>query len=193
MSEISESIDAVIAQGLSMQLKSAGFKKTGRTWHKQTPTGWQVVNVQASSGNIGSVGKFAINLGIYCTAIAEMAEAAVEGRPKEYQTTLRERLGVLAKGQDYWWQISELVDLAKVSAEVVTLMESHGLPWLDHHSSVPAISEVLKVQPSLQSVASAYLSGGKEASLTRLRWALAERPAAKTRLIVWARKHGLDP
>lgn len=101
MSEIARSIDEVIRLGLADWMKAHSFKKNGRNWHKNQGGNWLIVNVQASQWNMGNEGKFTINPGVYATAIAALAgKKPLEGKPKEYESTVRERLGVLAYGED---------------------------------------------------------------------------------------------
>lgn len=193
MSEITKSIDAVIALGLAASLKAVGFRKAGRTWHKAIGEDYLIVNVQASSGNVGSDGKFTINLGVYNSEIAKLTGAATQEKPKEYQAIIRERIGPISYGHDHWWEIHKNTDLSVVSADVVEKMEKYGLPWLDNHQSISSISQALKQQPSLQSVAAALIAEGKEEALARLRFALVKRPAAKAGFTSWATKNDLAP
>jgi hypothetical protein len=192
MSDIAQSIDEVLQLGLSDLLKSHGFKKSGRNWHRADGENWLIVNVQASSSNLGGEGKFAINLGVYFAAVAALAgQKALVGKPKEYDSTLRERLGVLAYGSDHWWAIEPGSNLSSISTDVVEKMQSVGLPWLDSHRDISRISAALKDSPSLLSVCSAWLAGSKEEAIRRLQAAVASRPAAKAHFSTWATKNGV--
>ncbi|WP_459204243.1 DUF4304 domain-containing protein (plasmid) [Ralstonia pseudosolanacearum] len=193
MSQISRSIDEVIRLSLADWMKAHGFKKNGRNWHKNQDDNWLIVNVQASQWNVGNEGKFAINLGVYATAIAALAgQRPLEGKPKEYESTVRVRLGVLAYGDDHWWSIAPHSDLTAISADVVEKMQLFGLPWLDAHTENWQISAALKDTPSLLSVCSAWVTGSRDEAATRLRAAIAARPAAGSHFSAWALKNGVE-
>ncbi len=190
MSDIAQSIDEVIKLGLSDLLKKHGFKKSGRNWHKADGENWLIVNAQMSRSNLGGEGKFTINLGVYSASVAALAgQKALEGKPKEYDSTIRERLGVLAYGKDHWWAIDPRSNLGSVSADVVEKMQSVGLPWLDTHRHISHLSDSLKDSPSLLSVCAAWLAGNKEEAIQRLQAAIESRPAAKEHFNAWATKN----
>jgi hypothetical protein len=193
MSEIARSIDEVLRLGLTDWMKAHSFKKSGRNWHKKLGDNWLIVNVQASEGNMGSEGKFAINLGVYATAIAALAgQKPLEGKPKEYESTVRKRLGVLAYGYDRWWSITPHSDLNAISADVVEKMQLFGLPWLNAHTENSQISAALKDTPSLLSICSAWVTGSREEATSRLKAAIAARPAAESHFSAWALKNGVE-
>src|SRR5215217_1628112 len=109
MSEIAKLIDDTIRGGLAPVLKQDGYRKSGRTFHAVRPESVLVVNVQASTGNVGSVGRFTINLGLYLPAVETVLNGtgAMAALPKEYECTVRTRLkhnGI--GGTDQWWEIS---------------------------------------------------------------------------------------
>ncbi|MHA6829496.1 DUF4304 domain-containing protein [Ralstonia pseudosolanacearum] len=149
--------------------------------------------MQASQGNMGNEGKFAINLGVYATAIAALAgQKPLGGRPKEYESTVRKRLGVLAYGEDRWWSVTPDSDLNATSADVIEKMQLFGLPWLNAHTESWRISAALKDTPSLLSVCSAWVTGSREEAISRLKAAVASRPAAESYFSAWALKNGVE-
>jgi hypothetical protein len=192
VSEIGKRIDQVIKEGLSKVMKENGFKKSGRTFLKETEDGWQIVNIQASSGNLGADGKFAINLGIINNAISEKSGLNIPSKPKEYDSTVRERLGTLVHGEDYWWEISDQTDISSLAKEITETMFGYGFPWLQKYSNIKDISEKLKLQPSLQSIAAALLTGSESEAKARYDQILTERPAAKSKYKSWAKSSGLS-
>jgi len=193
MSQIAQSIDEVIRLGLADWMKANGFKKAGRNWHRNQHDNWLVVSVQASRGNMGEEGMFAINLGVYSTAVAALAGLKpLAGKPKEYESTVRVRLGVLAYGNDHWWDITPSSDLNAISADVVEKMQLFGLPWLNAHTENWQISASLKDTPSLLSICSAWVTGNRDEAASRLKAAIAARPAARNHFAAWAVKHGIE-
>lgn len=192
MSDIGHSIDEVIKLGFADLLKAHGFKKSGRNWHRADGENWLIVNVQASSGNFGVSGKFTINLGIYMAAVASLAgERAISGKPKEMNSTIRERLGVLAYGRDHWWAIEPGLPLNSVSDDISQKMASFGLPWLESHCDVSRVAAFLRDSPSLLSASAVLLTGDKEEAARRIRDATEHRPAAKERFTAWAIKNDI--
>ncbi|SCB58783.1 protein of unknown function [Rhizobium aethiopicum] len=192
MSDIAHSIDEVIKLGFADLLRAHGFRKSGRTWHKADGENWLIANVQASSSNFGDRGRFTINLGAYMTSVAVLSgQHAIDGKPKEYDSTVRERLGNLAYGQDHWWIIEPGANLSAISADLVEKMQSVGLPWLDAHRDLSNVAAALRDSPSLQSFSAAWLAGDKAEATRRLEAAIASRPAAKERFTAWAVKNGI--
>ncbi|WP_273430722.1 DUF4304 domain-containing protein [Chitinibacter tainanensis] len=72
MRKIADLIDGVIKLGIADFLKRHGFKKSGRTWHLMQGENWLIINLQASTSNVGCQGKFTINVGVYVPAIAAL-------------------------------------------------------------------------------------------------------------------------
>src|SRR5215467_1430359 len=111
-SQIAESIDQLIKYGVAQLMKANGFSRSGRTFHRAEGEDWQVVNLQASQSNVGEIGRFTINLGVYLPRISVLAGKPVPGKPKEYECTHRERIGrCMAGGLDQWWEINASTDL----------------------------------------------------------------------------------
>ncbi|ANM11344.1 MULTISPECIES: DUF4304 domain-containing protein [unclassified Rhizobium] len=192
MGEIARSIDQVIKLGFADLLKVRGFKKTGRNWHRADGENWLIVNVQASSSNSGKNGKFVVNLGVYVAAVAALAgKVEMHGKPKEYESTIRERLGSLAYGEDHWWAIESGSNLDLISADLVEKMLSVGFPWLETHRDISHLAAALRNSPSLLSVSAAWLAGDKDEASRRLRGAIERRPAARERFSAWAINNGV--
>lgn len=192
MSEIARKIDEIIRRGLADLLKAHGFKKSGRNWHRAEGENWLIVNVQASTSNIGVSGKFTINLGVYVAAVELLSgQAVIAGKPTEPQATVRERLGVLAHGNDSWWTIEQDSDLNTVAADLVEKMLSLGLPWLHAHLDVSRVAAALENTPSSRAVSASLLAGDRDSAVRRLRSAIENRPAAREHFAKWAAQNGI--
>lgn len=96
MSEISRVIDSVVG-ALHPLMKQAGYKKRARNFRKPCEGGTQVVNLQASWGNMGDRGTFTLNLGLYFPAVAVIFNEGYEpsSSPSEAECHLRARIGAL--------------------------------------------------------------------------------------------------
>jgi hypothetical protein len=192
MSQISILIDECIKLGIAGLLKSHGFKKSGRSWHKKIDENWQIVNVQASSGNLGSEGKFAINIGVFQSEIEAFCGKSLTRKPKEYDSTIRRRLGVTETKSDHWWSIDSNTDSQNIADDVVLKLENQGFSWLDNHLAVKIVSASLAQQPSIQSFSAALLSGDKGEAIRRVKAAIEDRPRAKASFTKWVIQAGLE-
>jgi hypothetical protein len=111
MSERGKLIDDVTRPGLAIAPKKLGYRKSGRTFYQVHDARTEIVNVQASKSNMGDMGDtgtFTINLGVYFPAVATITNALpITGVfPKEYDSTVRKRLGMLVDGdRDFWWTV----------------------------------------------------------------------------------------
>jgi len=89
-----------------------------------------VLNVQASQSNSGADDKFTLNLGRYFPSVARVVGGPEpQGLPKEYESTIRRRIGRLMPGSsDHWWSVSSSTDPDKLGAEVASIVQAVGLP-----------------------------------------------------------------
>ncbi len=122
------------------KLKSLGFKKNGRTFNRRLEDGIiQVINFQSGQYPIGEnyvvpgirenlYGKFVVNLGV-CVESLYQFQSPTETKKyyKEYDCQIRDRLGTLLKGQDYWWTITD--DNTKIAEEIIIGLETKGFEW----------------------------------------------------------------
>lgn len=109
------------------------FKKQARTFRREHDDYTDVINIQADRYNDADQGRFTVNLGVYYPAIADITEAIpVNGAPKEYDCTVRERIGVLMEPHsDSWWEIDRWSNEADTAADLAKAVKNFGLPWLD--------------------------------------------------------------
>jgi len=192
LSEVATQIDEIVGLALAGLLKKNGFRKSGRTWHKSVSDDWQIVNVQASAANSSEQGKFVVNLGVYCAQVADLAgQKRPEKFPKEFETTVRERLGSLAYKYDHWWTVEPSSNLNEIASDVESKMQALGLHWLDAHLDVAKIAAHLQESPSLHALSAAWLAWGKREAVRQYEAAIAARPAAKNHYVAWAVKSGL--
>ena len=78
-------LDAIVSQGVTPTLKDAGFRKTGRSYHRRHGETVQVVNLQLSHGSTAMEKEFFINVGITFDSICELMGLPLLDRPKEYE------------------------------------------------------------------------------------------------------------
>ncbi|WP_394537640.1 DUF4304 domain-containing protein [Lysobacter enzymogenes] len=184
-------IDSVIAQGLVPLLKAHGFAKSARTFHRQRDGRWHVVNVQASSGNSAGQARFTLNLGLYLPELDALAgNAAVTDKPKEYDCTLRERIGLLMpQARDHWWTLAPDTDADALAADLAQAMSAHGLPWFDAYATAELIAAHFADAPTVLSAAAALAAGQNEEAARRIERMLVERPRAQAVAKAWMARH----
>jgi hypothetical protein len=194
MSDVSQSIDEIINLGPGPLLKTYGFSKSGRTFHRKIGDVWQVINVQTSTSNIGVNGKFTINLGVYHPTIARLAGKSLRtDKPKEYECIIRERIGSLLPAKtDYWWEITPSTNLEFIAQTIGSIIKDLGVPWLESHSNIQQIAQALREQPSIMSAAAALALQDKPMARQRIIRMITERPMAAHAAREWAQKQGLE-
>ena len=185
MSEISKKIDEIIKIGIAPLLKGHGFKKKARNFYRSFDDRVDIINVQASRYNEGTKGEFTINLGVYFPAIAEITEAIpVKGIPKEYNCTVRKRIGgVLDDRQDIWWSVDTATNLEEVAFELATKVENFCLPWLEEMSTIDNVkNQVSKNMPFIAAGIS-LMQGEKVDAKNYLEACIKKKPTAKSQSI----------
>jgi len=193
MSEIAKIIDGVVQEGLASLLRQNGFKKTARNFYRAHNNRIDVINVQASQWNHGEEGKFTINVGVYYPSIAEITDAPpIKGMPKEYDCTIRERIGSLTEeNKDTWWLIDSKTDRSTMASDVASKVEALCLPWFDKMSSLDAVKDRVSKNWPLVAAGIALFQDRKSEARAFLEQSLNQQPMAKSRARAWAKKHGL--
>jgi hypothetical protein len=130
----------VVEKEVFAKFKPLGFKKNGRTFNSRIDGGIiQVINFQSGQYSIGEnyvvpglrenfYGKFVVNLGV-CFESLYKFQSPTENKSfyKEYDCQIRDRLGTLLTGQDYWWTITD--DNKKITEEIIVGLENKGFEW----------------------------------------------------------------
>lgn len=195
MSVIAKRIDGVIGAGLAPLLKEAGFKKQARNFRRAHNDHTDVINVQLFRYNDATHGRFTVNLGVYYPAIAGITEAfPVEGKPKEYDCTVRQRIGFLLEaGTDFWWEIDQSTDDADTAADLESAVAKYGLPWLDSLSDLNVVKRFARDNHGefVAAGIALHLGDRDEAQYYFDRDIAKGNKYALPKLIEWAKKHGL--
>ncbi len=130
----------IIQKGIDVFLKPLGFKKKGRTYNREIEKGiFQVIDLQSARHNFEErdpmsfkdivLGKFTVNLGVCIQSVCDLNQTGEKKSfYKEYECQIRYRLGVLIKGQDFWWETrSDNAD--KIIKEITTGLSTIGFDW----------------------------------------------------------------
>jgi hypothetical protein len=192
MSEIAKQIDRIINNGLAKCLKSEEYVKKTRTFYLRKPAVIKIVNVQASMGNMGDQGKFTLNLGLYSPEIAKLLEGKVGAEfPKEYDCSLRQRIGSLMPAKtDHWWTLPG--DETALAQEIVYAWQEYGKPWIDGFDDTESIIQGLISGKYLFIASKVYLKMGDLEKAKRFfsEWA-ASSGKSNPHGLDWGRKAGL--
>lgn len=192
MDPVAQHIGRVIKHALVPALRGSGFRGSGRTFHHWLQGVVQVVNVQASSSNFGDTGRFTINLGVFFPAVAAIVDPGrVPEKPKEYECTLRTRIGVLTEGSaDLWWYIDSKTVDPELGDEVARTFVTFGAPWLERHSRLEAVLEGLG-RNVITRAASLMALGRADEAKALVQEAIADDPERTGYLADWSQRRGL--
>lgn len=118
-------------------VRAAGFKGSVPNWVLTADNGdCAVINLQSSSSSSRSEVRFVVNLAVIPVPWWEWREyGPVPIRaPKEYHGLWRDRLhpatGNVLSGSERWWQVVDPHSAEQAAREVVSLLESRGIPTL---------------------------------------------------------------
>ncbi len=130
----------IVEKEVFAKLKPIGFKKNGRTFNRRLDDGIiQVINFQSGQYPIGQgyeipdlrenlYGKFVVNLGVCIESLYKFQSPTEDKKYyKEYDCQIRDRLGTLLTGQDYWWSITN--DNKEITQEIIAGLETKGFEW----------------------------------------------------------------
>jgi hypothetical protein len=150
-------IDQIVSTHLKPALLAKGFRKQGSTFWRDRGEVIDVMTVQKSQWNDGQAARFTVNMGVYWKRIHELLGEPVKTiPPKEYQCTIRQRLGRLfsvtpefPNGLDHWWEVNPATDLAATASEVVDRIERFGVPWLERLHDLEFALQYIQTHPVL--------------------------------------------
>lgn len=190
-SAIGKRINKVISAEIAPFLKSEGFRRKGRAFHRLHGQHVDVVSIQGSKWNSGSTGEFTVNVGVYYPAIAELYDPyRPDGLPEEYHCTLRERIGVLMTGnRDKWWKLGRFTNEEKLSHEVANAVRDFCIPWLAQMADPESVKANV---PRFVAAVFAFADGDATEARQLLMDSLDEAPANADRTRVWAADHGIE-
>lgn len=122
-------VEAQLAPGL----KALGFKKKARTWTRETPDAFQVVNLQKSA--FGE--QVYVNVAVYLKALGD------ETSPPEHRCHIRARLERIAP-ESLAEEIRSLNASLPISAVLLSALLDHAVVWLERVSSWPGLDSFVE-------------------------------------------------
>jgi hypothetical protein len=150
-----------IQKPLTALLKNLGFRRKGRSYNRVVGDGLvHTVNLQMGQFPIGDYvipgiresfyGRFTVNLGIFLPAGRKLeSDRDPPVFVQEYECEIRSRLGMLAFGEEIWWDLD--LKVAETGASVVDLMDRFGLPFLDQFENYSTVLSHLERTGTLPS------------------------------------------
>ena len=193
MSDIGKAIDGVVSAELAPYLKSKGFKKRARDFYRVDHESIALINVQASQSNFGTEGKFTLNVGRYFPTVSDIDGKSMTGTmPKEYECTIRQRIGTLRDNNDHWWSLTSGSDSAAVSREVRKFAEAYAMPWLARTATIDSLRSMSDQLAPLTAASVALLAGDKAEAARIANEFKQRRPAARAHINAWAERNAIE-
>ncbi|MEQ2008912.1 MAG: DUF4304 domain-containing protein [Limisphaerales bacterium] len=191
MNHPSDLIDEIVKAQLKPALKELGFKNKSSTFFRQNGDLVEVVSPQKSSWNDAGEAKFTINLGVYWPKVHEtLGRPTASSPPKEYDCTLRQRIGHLFDdGKDFWWTVKPDSDIRQIGGDVVEKTRTFALPWL---ARATKLEEAVTMANTGEAAVFYVMKGDAVAAREVLEKAMAKTKHAKAFLRTLAVKLGLE-
>src|SRR5262249_51869663 len=147
-------IDRVIAIGPAPVLKAAGYRKVARAFYAEAGGLFKVVHFQASMWNTPDSGSFTVNLNIVLPYFHEKWTGRAFARnPGSAQPVITKRIGHLTPERcDRWWEVTPKSNVDRVAAHVARAVSQRGLPFLDEHASVGALTQAVQHKDAMRTM-----------------------------------------
>jgi hypothetical protein len=130
-----------LGEALKPLLREHGYRKRAMTWHRANESTIQVFHVEKSRWGFDD---YELHFAIYIRALGP------EMTPPHYRCPIQVILHHLVPDR---MTVLDLCDFEKGSldpatriTEIVRLVADYGLPWLDAHSSMPALKELVNCE-----------------------------------------------
>jgi hypothetical protein len=191
MNHPSDLIDELVKAQLKPSLKELGFKSKSSTFFRHNGELVEIISSQKSKWNAADGAQFTINLGVYWPKVQEiLGRPAISFPPKEYNCTIRQRLGPLFDDdKDFWWSVSPDSDIHQIGSDVVEKISSHALPWL---ARATVLDEAVKMTNPAEAAVLFVIKGEHEKAKELLEKAIAKTKHAKAFFRALAQKLGLE-
>jgi hypothetical protein len=122
-----QNFSAMAKNEIAPRLRQLGFKGSGQKFRFPSERHLLALDIQKSAWNDSLEVRFTVNLS------AEVLDTALrvgEAESPARSFTHRERLGMLARGRDYWWTVPAEGLTLGIAEEVVREVRDFGVPWL---------------------------------------------------------------
>jgi hypothetical protein len=131
----------IVLDEMKALLKPIGFRKKGQTFWRELAGVIHLINLQSSSASTSSSAKVTVNIAV----LAPQALNSWDSPYSVWSAQWRARLGELSPDKrEKWWQLHDLGSARGVANQIVTDLESFGLPALAEFASVSSLVSVLE-------------------------------------------------
>ncbi len=144
----------VIKDGIGPILKDNGFKRQRQNFFRQIGEIGHAVNIQKDKRNTKDEIKFTINVGIFYSKywLAELDFTNSKNLPvfpKESESIIRERIGELKFGEDYWYSIESQRIERKLIKDVEQDIKEYILPFFNGIDTTEKLIKYLESNPAI--------------------------------------------
>lgn len=150
MKTASQRFLTVVKEGINSILKTNGFKKKGQNFFKPIGEIGHIINIQKDKWNTKDEIKFTINVGIFSNKywLSEFdfdKTRNLSPFPKESESIIREHIGELKSGEDYWYSIESQRIERKLIKDIEKDIDRYVIPFLNSIDSTENLINYLKV------------------------------------------------
>jgi hypothetical protein len=124
---------------MNAALRSFGFKRNSQTFAREFAECWQVINVQLSAFSPNGEKTLTVNFGVCSKATLRFRDKGLGKPPLHYACPIRFRVGWLMDERDKWWTIRTQTSAQTALEEVLTVISSKGISFLDTLTSAKDI------------------------------------------------------
>ncbi|MFK8004728.1 MAG: DUF4304 domain-containing protein [Saprospiraceae bacterium] len=136
MRSAKERFNNAIEEEIAPFLKKNNFKKKGLSFYKNLGDIGHVINIQKDKWNSQDKIKFTINVGIF-SKFYWLAEYNCDHKvslplfPHESVSIIRQRIGDIKYGYDYWYKLESQIIERKVISECIADFDKYILPYFN--------------------------------------------------------------
>jgi hypothetical protein len=125
-------------------LKPLGFRRASpHFWRASTNGLHQSINFQASAWGTHDSGSITINLGVSSPALS-MAISERIAKPGTGLWPVQARIGsLMPENRDVWWDIDRQTDIALLGVEILKIVVSYGVPFLECYGTAHVFDDHL--------------------------------------------------
>ncbi len=136
-------VAAVVSSGVSALLRKSMFVRKGLVFRRAAGGNViQVVEVKMQRGAHPGEALLVLEVGTYLPRLVSLLHERAIANPREYDCTIRTRVGPRTRGNDPWWPVMPGEE-ARVGSLVVSALDQRVFPWLDLTSDPKKLSAAL--------------------------------------------------
>ncbi|MDU1892585.1 MAG: DUF4304 domain-containing protein [Dysgonomonas sp.] len=170
--ETERKFDYMVSKIIWPPFKAMGYKKSGNNFrYYNSEEGWgKIVNFQKSMFYNKENIHFTVNVGIFSEKVYQYFSQSPGDKFKEYNCTIRERIGSLMNTNDTWYDINEETDVDKIYLKIEQIFVKYVHPFLNKFQSEKDIlNELLnKTSLNIPEIKALYYNGYAQRAMQEL-------------------------